>query len=167
MWSSTKHVKIRMAVVSALYDIMKYSKKRFPLEYFVDSLNNIVGKKITDHTSTFTATHIKNAFRHNGNDSLIRCSDITGDDDIGGIIYIRWGRMGRPHRNKSLSPQQYILYDFCLFPSMEEAIKGQKLAKSARIAPPTLFQTTIHNNVVSSELKDSLVELLKRESKEL
>jgi hypothetical protein len=74
--------------------------------------------------------------------------------------------MGGPHRNKSLSPQQYT-YDLCLFPSMEEAIEGQRLADSARIASPTLFQTTIHDNVISSELKDSLVEFLKREAREI
>jgi hypothetical protein len=102
MWSSAKHTKIRMAVVRVLYDIMKYSKKRSPLEYFVDSLNNIVGKKITDRTTTFTSTHIKNSFRHDGNDSLTRCSNITGDDDIAGIIHTL-GENGRT------TPQQELV----------------------------------------------------------
>ena len=59
------------------------------------------------------------------------------------------------------------MYDLCLFPSIEEAIEGQRIADTARIAPATLFQTTINYDVVSAELKGSLVKFLMQEAKEI
>ncbi len=163
-WKYAKHAKIRMAIVHVLCGIMKYSKKRSPLVCFVDSLNTIVGKQAIDRTTGFTEAIVRNAFCHDNNNSLIRCSDITGDDSIEGILHIRWRKLRCSYRNQT---QSQYMYDLCLFPSIEEAIEGQRIADTARIAPATLLQTTINYDVVSAELMGSLLKFLEQEAKEI
>jgi hypothetical protein len=144
-----KHAKIRMAVVYIMHDIIGFSRKRCPMKYLVDSLNAIVGPKANKDYTIFTEMIVRNAFCHDKNDSLVRCSDITDDPDHVGILHVRWGRQGS--HIKSDSSDQYV-YDFCLFQNMQSAIEGQNNAGDARVMTKTMINE-VDANIVPKELK--------------
>jgi len=152
-----------MAIVYVLHDIVGFSRKRCPMSYLTDSLNDIVGPRAISKSTEFTEAIIKNAFCHDNNDTLVRCRDITDDDNLDGILHIRWGRRGS-HRKSNLSDQEYV-YDFCLFKDMECAKVGQNCADDARSMTNSMVQSPTAD-VVPKELRNALIDFLKLEAKE-
>lgn len=129
------------------------------MKYLVGSLNEIVGQNEME----FTETIIRNAFCHSQCDSLVQCADVTGDDNIDGILHIRWGRQGS-HR-KSVSLDQEYVYDLRLFRNMALAKDGQKNAANTRVMTDTMI-TEVSPDVVPNELKEGLIEFLEDERRE-
>lgn len=146
-WKYGRHAKIRTAVVYILHATIGVLRKRCPMKYLVDSLNAIVGPKVTKDYTIFTEMIVRNAFCHDKNDSLVRCSDITEDDNHVGILHIRWGR--RSSHIKSDLTDQYF-YDFCLFQNMQSAIKGQNNAGVARVMTDTMINQANANSYQTS-----------------
>ncbi len=105
------------------------------MEYLVDPLNAILDVDASKGDTVFTESIMKSVFKHDNNDSLVKCCDVTGDDELEGVLHIHWGQK-EDITAKAISDDEYV-YDFCLFQMIRLAKDGQSTADSTRIIPAT------------------------------
>ena len=150
VWRVQKYGVLMSAVTYLLHKVVGYSEERWSIEHLIAPLNKLAGVSVGGDKEPFTEDVIKRTFQSNNQDCLVKCSTITIDNSLTGLLHIRLGRQGS-HRDGEVAA-----YDFGLFKDLKSAKRAMnKLDKS------TIISKSVFRIISCTTLPDQLTIALK------